>query len=110
DDGDVKAGESAGDTIASIATGAMATGKTASKPGASPKTFDESRFVPEITETEVAEFAKKQVEKQLEQEAADLLITPQATRFPYGIIIAAVLALAAFIGGEVIYFRRKKNK
>ena len=110
DDEDVKAGESAGDTIASIATGAMATGKTASKPGASPKTFDESRFVPEITETEVAEFAKKQVEKQLEQEAADLLITPQATRFPYGIIIAAVLALAAFIGGEVIYFRRKKNK
>ena len=108
-DDDEKAGSDAGDTIAAIAIDAIA-GKTGTKTGASPKTFDESRFVPEITEAEVAEFVKKQADKQLEQEVTDLLITPQATRFPYGIIVAAILALAAFIGGEVIYFRKKKNK
>ena len=76
---------------------------------ASPKTFDQSRFIPEVPETELAQFAQKQTEQQLEQEVADLLITPQATKFPFAIVIAAILALVAFIGGEVFYFRRKKQ-
>ncbi len=77
---------------------------------ASPKTADDSKFVPEVPETAIADFTQKQVEKQLEQEVADLLITPQATPFPYGIVIVAIFAMVAFIGGEVIFFRRKKQK
>ena len=72
---------------------------------ASPKTFDQSRFVPEVPETALAEFTQKQAE----QEVADLLITPQATKFPFAVVIVAILALAAFVGGEVFYLRRKKR-
>ncbi len=68
---------------------------------ASPKTFDRSKFVPEVPEAELAKFVQR-------QEVEDLLITPQANKFPFGIVIAALLAMVAFIGGEAIYFRRKK--
>ena len=100
---DNKAGSSTiGATTKSVIT------KNGSK--ASPKTFDESKFVPEIPETALAEF----VQRQAEREAADLLITPQAHKFPFAIVIVALLAVAllamvAFIGGEVFYFRRKKK-
>ena len=77
---------------------------------ASPKTYDASKYVPAAAETEIAEFVQKQSEKLPEQAAADLLITPQAAPFPMGIVIALLLFMVAFIGGEYVYFKRKERK